>query len=126
MAVILAAGTSLGSAAENGQPSKALPTRAEIREQLKKLPPEQREARVNALRREFGSPSTALPVRRPYGAMKGDMRQRQQFQARMKELERKKTEGTITEQELRQLERIKQLGERGRQGGNPGNRRRRN
>lgn len=219
---MLLLGASIGGAAEQTQPPKEFPSRADVRKQLQNLGPEEREARINALRREFDSPSPMTQGRRPNGTMNREARQRmerlrremqnlspeerqarlaelrrqgatpsparagdagaaafsrltpaqreeflklrrqlqalpeeerlarfreffkqagvsmngdggrspsgnqrqqfqrmrEQFQARMKELEKKKSDGTITEQEARQLERMKQSGDRGRKGGN--------
>ncbi len=73
MLAMLASG---GVAAESAQPSRSLPSRAEVREQLQKLAPADREARINALRREFDSPSPMTQGRRPNGPMNREARQR--------------------------------------------------
>jgi len=221
VAVMLFLWASICGAAEQTPRTKEFPSRADIREQLQKLGPVEREARINALRREFDSPSPMTQGRRPNGAMNRDARQRmerlrrefqnlspeerqarlaelrrqgaamsptragdagaaafsrltpaqreeflklrrqlqdlpeeerlarfreffkqagvsmngegdrsasgnqrqqfqrmrEQFQARLKELEQKRSDGTITEQEARQLERMKQSGNRGRKEG---------
>ena len=186
VAVMLFLWASICGAAEQTQRTKEFPSRADIREQLQKLGPVEREARINALRREFDSPSPMTQGRRPNWAMNRDARQRmerlrrefqnltpaqreeflklrrqlqdlpeeerlarfreffkqagvsmngegdrsasgnqrqqfqrmrEQFQARLKELEQKRSDGTITEQEARQLERMKQSGNRGRKEG---------
>jgi len=186
VAVMLFLWASICGAAEQTQRTKEFPSRADIREQLQKLGPVEREARINALRREFDSPSPMTQGRRPNWAMNRDARQRmerlrrefqnltpaqreeflklrrqlqdlpeeerlarfreffkqagvsmngegdrsasgnqrqqfqrmrEQFQARLKELEQERSDGTITEQEARQLERMKQSGNRGRKEG---------
>jgi len=186
VAVMLFLWASICGAAEQTPRTKEFPSRADIREQLQKLGPVEREARINALRREFDSPSPMTQGRRPNWAMNRDARQRmerlrrefqnltpaqreeflklrrqlqdlpeeerlarfreffkqagvsmngegdrsasgnqrqqfqrmrEQFQARLKELEQKRSDGTITEQEARQLERMKQSGNRGRKEG---------
>lgn len=210
-----------GAAAEKAPLHKQLPSRAEVREQLRQMSPADREAGINALRREYGVSSSSASGVGPYGAMNRGARQRMErlqremrnlpaderrarlaemrrrgafnevdrpgkdgaalfsrltpmqreeflklrrqlqgqpeeermarfrefyekagvskpgapeqpqrndrmrraFQARLAELERKKTEGVITAEESRQLERMKGIGRQRRPGNAPGDRR---
>ena len=80
---------------------------AKLREQLKNLPPEERAARLKEFRERQKAASLPNPDADPQAKM------RARFEKRIGDLRKKKTDGTITDDETRQLERGEQMLKRG-------------
>ncbi len=105
----------LAEAAENGNPVPKLPSRAEIREQLKGLEPSAREARIRELRERFDSPG-------PEGNGGRDriVRMGPEARERMERLQRELRDLPPAEREARMAELRRQFGGRGRPEGAKG------
>lgn len=84
---------------------------AKLREELKNLPPEERAARMKEFRERQKAAAAANPEADPQAKM------RARFEKRIGELRKKKADGTITEDETKQLERgekmVKRAGKKG-------------
>ena len=90
---------------------------AKLREELKNLPPEERAARMKEFR-ERQKAAAANPESDPKARIQA------RFEKRIGDLRKKKTDGTITEDETRQLERgekvLKRAGKKGPEAGERG------
>jgi len=82
------------------------------REELKKLPPAEREAKIKELRERFAERRKAMTVQE-HKAKPQDIKARLEKQLGL--LREKKTNGTLTAQETRRLERLETIGQRFRQ-----------
>lgn len=84
---------------------------AKLREELKNLPPEERAARIKEFRERQKAAAAANPETDPQAKMKA------RFEKRIGDLRKKKADGTITEDESKQLERgekmVKRVGKKG-------------
>lgn len=72
--------------------------RARLREELQRLPPEERRERIRALRQSPAAPVSAQPS--------AETRRRELLQRKIEELRRKKADGSITAPERSLLERL--------------------
>ncbi len=82
------------------------------REELRKLPPAEREARLKELRREMqqGGDNFRLLSPAEREAKRGEIRSR--IENQVGELKKRRDEGTLTESEKRRLERMEQMARR--------------
>ena len=80
------------------------------REELQKLSPEERQTKLKEWREKM-TPEQREAQRKTW---------RERMEKKIEELKKKKTDGTITPQEEKQLERVQEMLKRGEQGGGPG------
>lgn len=81
-----------------------------LREELQKLSPEERQARLKEWREKM-TPEQREALRKTW---------RERMEKKTEDLKKKKTDGTITPQEEKQLERVQDMLRRWEQGGAPG------
>ena len=79
------------------------------REELKKLPPAEREAKIKELRERFAERRKAMTVEERK-AKRQEIKGR--FENQLGSLREKKTNGTLTAQEARRLDRLEAIGQR--------------
>ena len=116
IAVVVACGSNaLLRAADEPTPAKKPDTvdREKLRQELQNLPPEERRKKLQEMREQR---QQLTPEQRE--AQRKQMRER--MDKRLADLQKKKTDGTITEQETKQLERLEQMKKRQEQGGPQG------
>ena len=115
IALVVACGSNaLLRAADEPAPAKKPDTvdREKLRQELQNLPPEERRKKLQEMREQR---QQQTPEQRE--AQRKQMRER--MDKRLADLQKKKTDGTITEQETKQLERLEQMKKRQEQGGGP-------
>ena len=112
--VACSSNTFVRAADEPTPPKKpAAVDREKLREELKNLSPEERQAKLKELREKQ---QKLTPEERE--AQRKQIRER--MEKRLADLHKKKADGTLTEQETKQLERLEQMKKRQEQGGTPG------
>ena len=113
--MVACGGNALLRAADEPTPPKkpASVDREKLREELKNLTPEERRKKIQELREQR---QQLTPEQRE--AQRKQVRER--MEKRLADLHKKKTDGTITEQETKQLERLEQVKKRQEQGGAQG------
>jgi hypothetical protein len=82
------------------------------REELKNLPPAEREARLKALRQEIQQDRRQFKLLSPEDRDTKRKEMRQRIDAQIAALQKQKADGTITEAEQRRLERMQQMSAR--------------
>jgi len=83
-----------------------------LREELKNLPPEERAAKLRELRRENQQEGRGFKLLAP-AEREGKRREmKERIDAQIAELQKRKAEGSLTEQEQRRLERMQQMSTR--------------
>ena len=116
IALVVACGSNtLVRAADEPTPAKKPDTvdREKLRQELQNLPPEERRKKLQELRQQR---QQQTPEQRE--AQRKQMRAR--MDKRLADLEKKKADGTLTEDETKQLERLEQMKKRQDQGGPQG------
>lgn len=116
--VFIILGMCVAGAAVAAAPAKELPSRAEIRSQLKSLSPDERESKIMELRRRYDSPAQGLGGRRgPDGGMNRETRERmERIQRDLRNMTPAEREGRIAEMRRRRDQSMRAGGALGPQG----------
>lgn len=119
LALLMSGATIHSRAADETAPAASTPNRAELREKMKNMTPEERSAAMKEWREKHPEAAAKVKEAQERRANSKDLtpeereaklkERRATAEARVADLQKKKTAGTITEQESKQLVRLEQM-----------------